>query len=218
MMSVNMFLCLILLLLFILKLNGTFVQPPTKAASTPQNRNINLKSRRQPVVKKYECKDRDVLCNFSIDCLSTCNLENNTYECKIGRCQPLPKYNSSNAENADVTCNNQHGLFRALENLNALGSAAWTCISLYPELWNDRDVKNSAACQGGTLNTAFIDHVPAITDCQCPQDTSLAYFSARQVTLFSPQVPVCLPTDKIHLYPDYTIVKAAATTTTTTTK
>lgn len=201
-MSFNIYIALILLWVYIIKLNDR-IKSQTDPLAPMLSNNINIKSQSLQNIKKMNCDGKEnILCNLNIDCLSMCQLDNNIWSCKQGRCEQHKEKLTAN--NEDIKCNEKHGIYRAIENINALNAAVWSCVAMYPTLWNDEDKKNPGVCNGGTLNTDISDHPPQIDDCLCPEKTVLAYFDSRQIAATTIQTPVCIPENEMHLYPGYT--------------
>lgn len=163
---------------------------------------IRIRSSNLSETKKIDCFQQRIICNTNLDCLSTCNLIDQDYACELGRC--VPSRNIIKNVNEAKKCNEQHGLFSAIENIDGLNVATFTCISRYPALWDDNDQKQPGVCEHGKLNTNVVKHSPKLNDCVCDPNYVLAFNAARPVSAYSTQIPVCIEKKKTHLYPNYT--------------
>lgn len=205
--SLNMCITLILLWAFIVKINGIIIKTK-RPKSGMSKRTVNIQSKLINATRLDCNENKNVLCNFAIDCFTTCRTDGHEYECDYGRC--VRKIVKKDDPNEEIFCNQNHGIYKAIESINELNVAKWSCVSMYPELWSDEDKKNPGACQGGTLNTnvyGIKGHAPELTDCKCPDGSTLSYFSGKQISAANAQIPVCLPSDRLHLYTDYTQVQ-----------
>lgn len=180
-MSFELLILFIFLLIYVVKLNALSGQQQLQSG-LPTRHDVELKKSSVSRARTIDCAEKRILCNVGTDCLSICSMAQGLdFSCQKGVCTAMKSGDIPTQDNNEQ-CNESHGVYRVLENVNEINITRWSCVSIYSELWNDRDEKNPGVCQNGRLETNVKDHTPRVTDCKCQSEDFLAYYNGRYHT------------------------------------